>query len=76
MVKAVFLTPFSRRAGVDLSQPKDRDYTTVAGFIPKQLGHLPETAENVEYSGWIMEVIDLVGARIDKVLVQRSVTRQ
>lgn len=43
-------------------------YNTLAGMIMLLLGHLPKTAERVEWEGWRFEVVDLDGKRIDKVL--------
>jgi len=47
------------------------DYTTLAGFVLAQLGHLPTTGENFRWRGHRFEVVDLDGRRIDKLLVQR-----
>ncbi len=47
------------------------DYTTLAGFVLAQLGHLPATGESFRWRGLRFEVVDLDGRRIDKVLVQR-----
>lgn len=47
------------------------DYTTLAGFVLAQLGHLPTTGESFRWRGHRFEVVDLDGRRIDKLLVQR-----
>ncbi len=47
------------------------DYTTLAGFVLAQLGHLPTTGENFRWRGLRFEVVDMDGRRIDKLLVQR-----
>jgi putative hemolysin len=47
------------------------DYTTLAGFVLAQLGHLPATGESFRWRSLRFEVVDLDGRRIDKVLVQR-----
>jgi putative hemolysin len=47
------------------------DYTTLAGFVLAQLGHLPITGESFRWRGHRFEVVDLDGRRIDKLLVQR-----
>jgi putative hemolysin len=47
------------------------DYTTVAGFVLAQLGHLPTTGESFRWKGLRFEVVDMDGRRIDKLLVQR-----
>lgn len=52
--------------------PEDRDYETVAGFILSHLHHLPETGEYIETAGWRLEVVDLDGRRIDKILATRQ----
>ncbi len=46
-------------------------YNTLAGMVMLLLGHLPCTAESVEWHGWRFEVVDLDGKRIDKVLATR-----
>mgnify|MGYP003629594290 FL=1 len=50
----------------------DPDYETVAGFVLDELKHLPELGECFERQGWVFEVIDLDGRRIDKLLVRRA----
>jgi len=35
------------------------------------LGHIPQTGETFEWRGFRVEVVDLDGARIDKLLVMR-----
>ena len=47
------------------------DYTTLAGFVLAQLGHLPATGESFRWRGMRFEVVDMDGRRIDKLLVQR-----
>jgi putative hemolysin len=47
------------------------DYTTLAGFVLAQLGHLPTTGESFRWRGHRFEVVDLDGRRIDKLLIQR-----
>lgn len=46
-------------------------YNTLAGMIMLLLGRLPRTADKVEWNGWLFEVVDLDGKRVDKVLVSR-----
>ena len=47
------------------------DYTTLAGFVLAQLGHLPATGESFRWRGLRFEIVDLDGRRIDKLLIQR-----
>ena len=49
-----------------------RDYETVAGLVLDRMGRLPETGDTVEIGPWKIEVIDMDGRRIDKLLVCRS----
>jgi putative hemolysin len=47
----------------------DDEYTTIAGFVLTQLGHIPSPGEAFDWHSWRFEVMDLDGRRIDKVLV-------
>ena len=48
------------------------DYTTLAGFVLAQLGHLPTTGESFRWRGFRFEIVDMDGRRIDKLLVHRQ----
>lgn len=48
------------------------DYTTLAGFVLAQLGHLPTTGEHFRWRGLRFEIVDMDGRRIDKLLVHRQ----
>ncbi|MGA7458569.1 MAG: hemolysin family protein [Methyloceanibacter sp.] len=50
------------------TRPADGGFHTIAGFMLRQLGHLPKVGEHFDYEGWRFEVVDLDGRRIDKVL--------
>ncbi len=50
----------------------DRDYETVAGLVLEKAGHLPPVGELLNLQGWSIEVVDLDGRRIDKLLVTRK----
>jgi len=58
---------FSERIGLPLSRAGD--YETVAGFILNTLNRLPEVGETFSEKGWLFEIVDLDGRRIDKVIV-------
>lgn len=51
--------------------PEDRDYETVAGLVLDQMGMLPDVGQSLVWQGWKIEVVDLDGRRIDKLLVSR-----
>lgn len=61
---------FAEHIGITLDE--GRDYETVAGFIIEKMGRLPMLGEHVMISGWRIEVVDLDGRRIDKLLVSRA----
>jgi putative hemolysin len=46
-------------------------YNTLAGMVMLLLGRLPQTTDVVEWEGWRMEVVDMDGKRIDKILASR-----
>lgn len=59
---------FADRMGLRL--PEDRDYETVAGLVLEALGHIPKLGERLKVQALEIEVIDLDGFRIDKLLVK------
>lgn len=61
---------FAERTGMPAA--KDADYETVAGLVLHRLGRLPQTGERVEIGEWTLEVVDMDGRRIDKLLVTRK----
>lgn len=56
----------------ELPGEEDGHFETVGGFVMDQLGHIPREGEHVEVEGYRIEVVDMDGNRIDKLLVQRS----
>lgn len=48
------------------------DYDTAAGFVIDRLARLPQQGDILRSDGWIFEVVDMDGARIDKLLVRRE----
>lgn len=53
----------------------DAEYTTLAGFVLTQLGHIPSAGETFEWKNWRFEVVDLDGRRIDKVIAHHDLDR-
>lgn len=47
----------------------DSNYSTVGGLILELLEHIPQSGEQVDWKGFHFEIVDMDGARIDKVLV-------
>ncbi len=52
-----------------LHPPAQRDYETFGGFVAKQLGHVPMEGEIFRHHGYDVEIIDMDGLRVDKVLL-------
>jgi putative hemolysin len=50
------------------------EYQTLSGLIIDGLGHLPAIGERVARGGWVFEVADMDGYRIDRVLVSPGAT--
>jgi putative hemolysin len=46
-------------------------YQTLGGFVFTQMGRIPSVAECFDWNGLRLEVVDMDGKRIDKVLVKR-----
>jgi putative hemolysin len=53
----------------ELPGEADHDFRTVAGMVMTALGHVPQVGEVFAWRGIRFEVVDLDGARIDKLLV-------
>lgn len=48
------------------------DYSTVAGFVFNQINKIPQTGDKFDYLGYSIEIVDIDGNRIDKVLVSKK----
>ena len=49
----------------------DGTYETVAGFLLSRLGHIPREGEHIHQSGFLLEVIEMHGVKIEQVKVTR-----
>jgi len=59
------------RLGIrELPDEERARYNTLAGLLLAESGHLPVVGERIGCAGWVFEVVDLDGKRIDKVLAQ------
>lgn len=56
---------------INITLPEDRDYESVAGLVLDRAGVLPDVGAHVTVAGWRIEVVDLDGRRIDKLLVSQ-----
>jgi putative hemolysin len=70
------LMPVSElKSRLDIRELPEEDrgrYNTVAGLLMSVSGRLPSTGEQIECAGWVFEVVDLDGKRIDKVLATQN----
>jgi putative hemolysin len=48
------------------------DVSTAGGLVLALLGHIPQEGEKVEWQERVIEVVDMDGTRIDKVLIRKS----
>lgn len=56
----------------DINKTEELDeINTLAGLILNQLKRIPKTGEKVKWQGFQLEVLDMDGVKIDKVLVKR-----
>ena len=46
--------------------------STLAGVVMTRLGRLPRTGEQTDWHGWRLEVVDMDGNRVDRVLAVRQ----
>jgi putative hemolysin len=66
------VSEFKARLQIRELPDEDRDiYNTVAGLVMAISGDLPRVGDRVECGEWQLEVVDLDGRRIDKLLVTR-----
>ncbi|MBE7499400.1 MAG: HlyC/CorC family transporter [Verrucomicrobiales bacterium] len=74
LVDAIIELDEFARAVPDFQLPPaaGRHYQTFAGFIMQQLGRVPAEGEAFDWSGYRVEVIDMDGHRVDKVLLMRQ----
>lgn len=58
---------------VDSLPEEDRiGYQTVGGFVMAQLGSVPTVGQSFEANGWKIEVVDMDGMRVDKILANKT----
>jgi putative hemolysin len=57
--------------GGPLPLEDEYDYHTAAGMTIAQFGRIPNVGEHFDWHGWRVEVVDLDGPRVDKLLLLR-----
>ncbi|MGI6246718.1 MAG: hemolysin family protein [Pseudochelatococcus sp.] len=51
--------------------PNGGDFHTIAGFVLHELGRIPSVGDTVDWQDWRLEVVDMDGRRVDKLLATR-----
>ncbi len=64
-----FLTRFEK---TEWMNEGEQDFDTLAGFILHELERIPHTGDTLTWKGFHVEIVDMDGHRIDKVLVSIS----
>jgi putative hemolysin len=54
----------------ELNDDDTGNNNTLGGFVMHQLGRIPRTADHFQFQHFHFEVMDMDGARVDKVLVK------
>ena len=49
----------------------DGTYETIAGFLLTRLGHIPREGERIYHSGFLLEVVEMRGVKIEQIKVTR-----
>jgi putative hemolysin len=49
------------------------DYSTVAGFVLDNINKFPQIGDKFTYNDYIIEIVDIDGNRIDKILITKKV---
>ncbi|KAA8921802.1 hemolysin, partial [Xanthomonas sontii] len=57
--------------GAELPSAEEGDYNTLAGLCIYYFGRIPHAGEFFDWAGWRIEIVDLDGARVDKLLLRR-----
>ncbi len=50
---------------------EQKDYHTIGGLVLDTLERIPAVGETIEWQGFKLEVVDMDGVRIDKILVTK-----
>jgi len=52
--------------------PGENNATTMGGFVLERLGRVPKAGDKVGYGGYVFEVVDMDGRRVDKLLISNE----
>lgn len=63
---------FLKEFEIDDDSHTREGFHTISGFVLHILGELPKTGEVIKWNNFSLEVIDMDGMRIDKILIKRE----
>lgn len=66
---SVGIADLIERLDIPANPNEPRNFTTVSGLILGQLGRIPSIGDRTEWCGFVLEVVDMDGQRIDRILV-------
>lgn len=70
---AVNIDEAAELLGFDTLLQEHHEFHTLAGFILEIAGEIPKTGATYHWNGFVFEVVDMDGNRIDKVIVKKPV---
>jgi putative hemolysin len=56
----------------NIPEKEQGSYETVAGFLMMRYGRLPQIGDHLVWDDWRLEIVDMDGLRIDRVLVSKN----
>lgn len=65
------LSDFSKKFELDIDEDIRVQYVTVSGLLIHSLGELPKEGNKVDLDGYSLEVMDMDGQRVDKILLTK-----
>jgi putative hemolysin len=65
---ALTISEFADSFGIDDDDFASKDYDTLAGLVLDCMGSIPKVGEHCDWGGLRIEVMDMDGNRIDKLL--------
>ena len=66
---------FGERVGIK-TDGESRDYSTIAGLVLSLLERIPSVGDTTSWRGFSIEVVDMDGRRIDRLLIHRTPKEQ
>jgi putative hemolysin len=57
-----------------LTDLENVDYATVAGFVLSKIDKVPQIGDKFTFNNYIIEIVDIDGKRIDKILVSKNLS--